>query len=89
MENNGRVVELDVRPLLNENKEPFKDIMGAIQTLGPKDTFVLHATFKPIPLFGVMRRKGFQHEAIHEGKSHWIIKFWKESEQDGGAGHNG
>jgi uncharacterized protein (DUF2249 family) len=83
MTEKGRTVELDVRPLLNENKEPFKPIMNAIKSLEPDDVFVLHATFKPIPLFRVMKRKGFQHEAIHEGKSHWIVRFWKESASDG------
>lgn len=80
MSDQARVIELDVRPILKENKEPFKEIMAAVKSLGPKDTFVLQATFKPIPLFRVMKRKGFRHEAIHKGKNHWIIKFWKECE---------
>ncbi|HET7658622.1 MAG TPA: DUF2249 domain-containing protein [Bacillales bacterium] len=78
MSDEGRTVELDVRPLLEENKEPFKDIMEAVNSLGPNDVFILHATFKPIPLFKVLERKGFQHEDTHEGESHWIIRFWKE-----------
>lgn len=80
MNEDQHVVELDVRPLLNENKEPFKEIMGAVKSLKTGDIFVLHTTFKPIPLFGVMKRKGFQYEAIHEAESHWKIRFWKENE---------
>ncbi|HET7627152.1 MAG TPA: DUF2249 domain-containing protein [Bacillales bacterium] len=81
MTQNGKTVELDVRPILKAKKEPFKDIMEAVKSLEPEDTFVLHATFKPVPLFKVMERKGFLYEAIHEGKSHWIIRFWKERKE--------
>ena len=55
----ARIVELDVRPHLRKKLEPFQLIMDTVKTLGPDDIFVLHATFKPTPLLGVLKMKGF------------------------------
>lgn len=76
MEN--RVIELDVREDLNNKLEPFQKIMDAITGLEENDTFVLHATFKPVPLFAVMKAKGFTHEVEEIEKKHWKITFIKK-----------
>ena len=54
-----QVVELDVRPQLREKQEPFQIIMDTVKTLHEEDTFILHATFKPTPLLGLMKTKGY------------------------------
>lgn len=72
------VVELDVRPMLAAKIEPFSAIMKKVKSLQPDDLFVLHAPFKPTPLFKVMGRKGFKHEAEKVGRKHWKVTFWKE-----------
>lgn len=47
----GVTIELDVREDLRQKREPFEKIMNAIKPLQPGDTFILHAPFKPLPLF--------------------------------------
>lgn len=71
------IVELDVRPMLAAKIEPFSAIMKKVKALKPNDIFVLHAPFKPTPLFKVLGRKGFKHEAQRVGKRHWKVTFWK------------
>lgn len=69
------IVELDVREDLRNKMEPFHKIMDAVTSLGPEDTFVLHATIKPVPLFAVMKGKGYKHEAEQLADDHWKITF--------------
>ncbi len=75
--NTERIVELDVREDLKNKLEPFQKIMEAIQSLKTGDTFILHAPFKPVPLFAVMKAKGFTHEAEEIEKKHWKVTFVK------------
>ena len=69
------IVELDVRPNLRNKLEPIQVIMDAVKRLDKDDVFVLHATFKPTPLFGVLKVKGFAGKAEQVGKDHWISTF--------------
>ncbi len=71
----AHVVELDVRPHLRNKLEPFQIIMDTVGKLEKDDIFVLHATFKPTPLFGVLKIKGFAGKAEQFGKDHWISTF--------------
>lgn len=71
------VVELDVRPMLRKKLEPFQLIMDTVKTLQDDDQFVLHATFKPTPLFGVLKMKGYVHKAEKIQNDHWIVTFVK------------
>jgi len=71
----ARTVELDVRPYLRKKLEPFKLIMETVKSLGPEDTFVLHATFKPTPLLGVMKAKGFAYKTEKLAEDHWMVTF--------------
>ena len=57
-------VDVDVRPILRAGGEPFSVIMQAVEGLEPGQGMRLFATFKPIPLFGVLGSRGFSHEAI-------------------------
>jgi uncharacterized protein (DUF2249 family) len=71
----AKIVELDVRPHLRKKLEPFQLIMDAVKSLGKDDIFVLHATFKPAPLFGVLKMKGLAGKAEQIGPEHWISTF--------------
>ncbi|MFB9275165.1 DUF2249 domain-containing protein [Cohnella cellulosilytica] len=71
----AKVVELDVRPHLRKKLEPFQLIMDAVKNLGKDDIFVLHATFKPAPLFGVLKMKGLTGKTEQIGPEHWISTF--------------
>lgn len=78
MEN--KIVELDVREDLKNKLEPFQKIMAAISGLESNDIFILHAPFKPVPLFGVLKAKGFEYEAEQIEKKHWKVTFTKRGE---------
>ncbi len=71
----AKVVELDVRPHLRKKLEPFQLIMDSVKNLDKDDIFVLHATFKPTPLFGVLKMKGLAGKAERIGPEHWISTF--------------
>ncbi|RHW42345.1 DUF2249 domain-containing protein [Neobacillus notoginsengisoli] len=76
-----KIVELDVREDLKNKLEPFQKIMDAVLGLKENDIFILHAPFKPIPLFAVMKAKGFDHDAVEIEKKHWKVTFIKKGEQ--------
>lgn len=73
--NDAQVVELDVRPHLRKKLEPFQLIMDTVKKLDINDIFVLHATFKPTPLFGVLKMKGLTGKAEQIDKEHWVSTF--------------
>lgn len=81
--NEAKVVELDVREQLRNKLEPFQIIMDTVKTLGQDDIFVLHATFKPTPLLGLLKMKGFVGKAEQqEDKEHWITTFVSKKNKD-------
>jgi hypothetical protein len=71
------VVDLDVRPILRDGGEPFSQIMDAAATVPGDGALRLRATFKPTPLFGVMRMRGFKHWIEHGEGDDWIIWFYR------------
>lgn len=75
----AKTIELDVREDLKNKIEPFQKIMEAIIGLNTDDTFILHTPFKPVPLFAVLKAKGFTHEAEELDKKHWKVTFVKKS----------
>jgi uncharacterized protein (DUF2249 family) len=68
-------VDVDVRPILRAGGEPFSVIMQAVEGLKPGQGMRLFATFKPIPLFGVLGSRGFSHEAIELDGGEWEVLF--------------
>ncbi|MGJ7921868.1 DUF2249 domain-containing protein [Neobacillus sp. LXY-4] len=72
-----KLVEMDVREDIQNKQEPFQKIMEAITGLGQNDTFILHAPFEPVPLYAVMKAKGFEYNAEELGEKHWQITFLK------------
>lgn len=73
-----KTVELDVREDINNKLEPFQKIMEAMTGLELNDVLILHAPFKPVPLYGVMKAKGFEHEAEKIAEKHYKITFTKK-----------
>lgn len=68
-------LDLDVRPILRNGGEPFRKIMEAVAILAPDQGLRLYATFKPVPLFGVLEGRGFTHEAKEIGGGDWEVLF--------------
>lgn len=77
----SRIVELDVRPYLRKKVEPFQVIMDTVKTLTKEDTFVLHATFKPTPLLGLLKTKGFYNKVEQLDSEHWVVTFKHKSQK--------
>ena len=71
-------IDVDVRPILRAGGEPFSVIMQAVESLEPGQGMRLFATFKPIPLFGVLGSRGFSHEAIELDDGEWEVLFRPE-----------
>jgi len=67
--------ELDVRPILRAGGEPFEEIMKAVGALAPGQGLRLLATFKPVPLFGVLGSKGFSHQERELEGGDWEVLF--------------
>ena len=68
-------LDLDVRPILREGGEPFSAIMEAVAGLAPGQSLRLFATFKPIPLFGVLGARGFEPSARELDGGDWEVLF--------------
>ena len=68
-------LELDVRPILRNDGEPFGAIMGAVNSLRPGQALRLTATFRPEPLFTVMAAKGYDHQATPLEGGDWQVLF--------------
>lgn len=69
------IKELDVRPILRDGGEPFPAIMNAVADLGPDEGLRLIATFRPVPLFSVMAKRGFDHADKEIGGGEWEVVF--------------
>jgi hypothetical protein len=73
-----KTIELDVRADIQNKLEPFQKIMEAITDLKVDDVFILHAPFKPVPLYGVMKAKGYEFETEKIEAKHYKITFIKK-----------
>ncbi len=68
-------LDLDVRPILRDGGEPFGVIMEAVASLKPGQSLRLFASFKPVPLFGVLGARGFEPSAREIGGGDWEVLF--------------
>jgi uncharacterized protein (DUF2249 family) len=73
-----KVIELDVREDIKNNQDPFKTIMSTISPFQEGDTLILHAPFQPVPLYGVLKSKGFGYETEEINEKHFKITFIKK-----------
>ncbi|WP_339234978.1 DUF2249 domain-containing protein [Paenibacillus sp. FSL R5-0517] len=77
------VVELDVRPHLSNKLEPFQLIMDTVKGLQRDDVFVLHAPFKPTPLLGILKLKGYSSTSERKASDHWVTTFVHKKNKTG------
>src|SRR3989338_10285722 len=73
-----RLVHLDIRADIRGGAEPFARIMAPVKALGPDEILVLRVPFEPVPLYGVLGRRGLAHRAEHLGPDDWSIRFYRE-----------
>ena len=72
---------LDLRDELRRGGEPLPRILDAVARLAPAQDLRLLTTFEPFPLYAVLGRKGFGHEAIHHGEGDWEIRFRPDAQR--------
>lgn len=68
-------VTLDVREELRNGGEPLPRIMAAVRELKADQPLRLLATFEPLPLYAVLAKKGYGHDATHHGDGDWEVLF--------------
>lgn len=54
-------ITLDVRATLQAGHDPFKEIMAAAEKLPQNQSLLIINTFEPIPLYELLRKKGFTY----------------------------
>ena len=69
------IVTLDVRPILAQGDEPLGVILAAVDGLSQGQVLRLIAPFRPVPLFRVMARRGYEHSEIRLADKGWQIDF--------------
>ena len=66
-------VELDVRPLVLDGVDPFKQINRALSALKQDEYLELVNVFEPVPLYEYLNRRGYVWSSAKEG-SDWRVK---------------
>ncbi|HET7599345.1 MAG TPA: DUF2249 domain-containing protein [Gemmatimonadales bacterium] len=69
-------VELDVREDLRAGREPFSTIMAAVRALPRGGVLRLRTIFEPVPLYGVLGRRGLVHHTARHAPDDWSVWFW-------------
>jgi hypothetical protein len=69
------VARLDVRSVLASGGEPFDLIMAAAGRVPQGGALELTAPFEPVPLYAVMRRRGFARTTEARGPTEWVVTF--------------
>ncbi len=75
-----KVVAVDVREDLRQGREPVSKIMDAVSKLADGQALKLIVPFEPAPLYAVLGRQGFTHEAKPLDSGDWEILFRRENE---------
>ncbi|NPV11169.1 MAG: DUF2249 domain-containing protein [Ignavibacteria bacterium] len=77
-----KIIELDVRPILDSGIDPFNDIMKKVKNLKDDEVLLIINSFEPVPLYSVLGRKGFDHFTKKEGDTFKIYFFKKQISDD-------
>jgi len=68
---------VDVRDDIRAGREPFGRIMDAVGSLRDGQSLVLINVFEPVPLYGIMSARGFEHETDKLPDGDWQIRFFR------------
>jgi uncharacterized protein (DUF2249 family) len=72
------VAEVDARTFQSTGEDPFFVIQDTARTVLPGEAFRLTSAFPPVPLYGVLARKGFAYHEEEIGPAEWVITFYRE-----------
>jgi uncharacterized protein (DUF2249 family) len=76
----GRRVHLDARDRIRRGDEPFGAIMQAVKALAPDQALILRAPFEPLPLYGVLARRGLAHWTECRAPDDWVVAFYRDED---------
>jgi uncharacterized protein (DUF2249 family) len=72
---NDDTITLDVRAEIRAGVEPLSKILKTVGTLRDEQHLRVIAPFKPVPLFALLGRKGFNHRELPLGDGEWEVIF--------------
>lgn len=73
--------ELDVRPILEDGKDPLKLIMHKINELPEGKVLKIINTFEPLPLINLLAKKGFQAHTERQAPDYVLTWFYRTDQQ--------
>jgi uncharacterized protein (DUF2249 family) len=83
---NARVAAtVDARPLIARGEEPFRAIMAAASQVPVGEVLALRNSFEPLPLYDVLGKRGFVHQAQQLGPDDWEVRFLRVAPSSGAA----
>ncbi len=68
---------LDTRPIFERGESPCGPIDDCVAALKPGQTFVLLASFEPVPLYAKLGREGLSHSSKQLPDGTWRVEFRK------------
>jgi hypothetical protein len=71
----AEAVRLDVRAMLASGGEPLALILETAERIPAGSTFELTAPFDPVPLYPVLRLRGFVGQAQARSPGEWVVTF--------------
>jgi len=74
-----RIIELDVRPVLESGKDPLEIILQKLKTLEPGSVFKIINSFKPTPLIHLLNKQGFESHVVHINDELVYTFFYKKA----------
>lgn len=74
-----KIVDLDVRDILKDGKDPFNIIMDTLAGLANDSVLKIINTFEPTPLISILSKKGYLHNTVVIEKQLVYTYFIKES----------
>lgn len=79
MKTKAATVVLDVREDLQRGRSPLGKIVDAAGALLSGQSLKLISPFEPLPLFAVLKKMGFSHQAEEIAPGHWETRFERTS----------
>lgn len=73
-----KLVTVDVRDDIRAGREPFQRIMAAVSSLREGQALELINVFEPVPLYEVMKQRGFTHRTEQTPDGDWRVIFYRE-----------
>ncbi len=71
------VITLDVRDDIRQGREPLRRIIEAAEALEAGQGLEVVNLFEPVPLYGVMEARGFEHATAHSPGGIWRVLFYR------------